>query len=124
MFERYNVDDLFLASINVIYPDDDIWEDNVGGMIMMSPAGYGYLTILKKEEDKYIDLNDMSRKITTTRDPKTISFIIDYIEPLSKYYNQDGTKKEIFSRRNALKEANKYYDVMHQEHLEQKQKRL
>lgn len=119
MFEKYNINDLFLASINVMYPANDMWDVNVGGILMMGTAGYGYLTILRKDGDKYIDLQDMSKKITTSRDPRTTSYTIDYIEPLSKYYTQDGKKKETFSRRKAILEAKKYYNAVHQEHLAQ-----
>lgn len=119
MFERYNINDLFLASITVMFPDNDMWDVNIGGICMMGTAGYGYLTILKKDDDRYIDLNDMSKKITTTRDPMKTSYIINYIEPLSKYYTQDGKKKEVFSKRQALKEAKKYYNAIHQEHYAQ-----
>ncbi len=119
MLERYNINDLFLASISVMYPDDGLWDVNVGGLFMMRDAGYGYLTILRKDGDKYIDLQDTSKKITTTRDPRTTSYTIDYIEPLSKYCTQEGKKQETFSRSTALIEAKKYYKVMHQEHFAQ-----
>jgi len=119
MFERYNINDLFLASIDVMYPDNDMWDVNIGGILTGGTAGYGYLTILRKDGDKYIDLQNMSRKITTTRDPRTTSYTIDYIEPLSKYYTQEGKKKETFSRRKAIIEAAKYYNEIHQEHLSQ-----
>ena len=58
MFERNNIDDLFLASISVLYPDDDKITDNFGGILKVSIGGYGYTTILKREEEKYIDLNN------------------------------------------------------------------
>ena len=45
MSERNNIDDLFLASISVLYPDDDKITDNVGGLLKLSRAGYGYSTI-------------------------------------------------------------------------------
>ena len=45
MFERNNIDDLFLASISVLYPDNDIVTDNVGGFLTISIGGYGYTTI-------------------------------------------------------------------------------
>lgn len=121
MFERYNINDLFLASINVMHPDNNMWDINAGGILMMGIAGYGYLTILRKDGDKYIDLQDMSRKISTTRDSRTTSYTIDYIEPLSKYYTQEGKKKDTFSKRKAIMEAKKYYNAMHQEHLAQVQ---
>lgn len=119
MFERYNINDLFLASISVMFPDSNIDDVNFGGILTMETAGYGYLTILKKENGKYIDLNNISRKITTTRDPRKISYTIDYIQPLSKYYTQDGKKKETLSRRKTLIEAKKYYDSVHEEHFAQ-----
>ena len=110
MFERNNIDDLFLASISVLYPDDDKITDNVGGLLKLSRAGYGYLTILKKEGEKYIDLNDTKKEITTTRNPNETSYTIDYMEPLSKYYDGDGKRKQIFSNRQAIKMAETYYD--------------
>lgn len=45
MFERNNIDDLFLATISVSYPDNDIVTDNVGGLLKLSRAGYVYSTI-------------------------------------------------------------------------------
>ena len=110
MFERNNIDDLFLASISVLYPDDDKITDNVGGLLKLSRAGYGYSTILKKGGEKYIDLNDTKKEITTTRNPNKTSYTIDYMEPLSKYYDGDGKRKQIFSNRQAIKMAETYYD--------------
>ncbi len=48
MFERNNIDDLFLASISVLYPDNEMLTDNIGGILTISIGGYGYTTILKK----------------------------------------------------------------------------
>lgn len=110
MFERNNIDDLFLASISVSYPDNDIVTDNVGGLLKLSRAGYGYSTILKKEGEKYIDLNDTKVEITTTRNPNETSYTIDYMEPLSRYYTSDGKRKKFFSNRQARKIAETYYD--------------
>ena len=45
MFERNNIDDLFLAIITVLYPDNDIVTDNVGVFFKISRARYGYSTI-------------------------------------------------------------------------------
>ena len=36
MFERNNIDDLFLASISVLYPDDDKVTDNVGNFFSLN----------------------------------------------------------------------------------------
>ncbi len=119
MFKKYDIHDLFLASINVTYPDNEMWDTNFGGILRMGIAGYGYMTILRQEGDTYIDLENASRKITTARDPKTVSHTIDYIVPLSKYYTQEGKKKKIFSRKEALVEAQKYYHAVHLEYLAQ-----
>ncbi|HIT37893.1 MAG TPA: hypothetical protein IAB59_05410 [Candidatus Onthousia faecipullorum] len=110
MFERNNIDDLFLASITVLYPNKDIVTDSIGSNFIMSELGYGYITILKKDGEKYIDLNDTKKEITTTRNPNKTSYIIDYMEPLSKYYTSDGKKKKVFSNRQAIKMAETYYD--------------
>ena len=119
MFERYNINDLFLASINVTYPANDMWDVNIGDIFMSGTAGYGYLTVLRKVGEKYIDLQDISKKITTTIDPTITSYTVDYMEPLSKYYTQDGKKKEIFSKRQAIKTGRQYYNDVHQNHLNQ-----
>ncbi len=124
MFERNNIDDLFLASISVLYPDNDIVTDNVGGLLKLSRAGYGYSTILKKEGEKYIDLNDTKREITTTRDPLKTSYTIDYMEPLSKYYDGDGKRKQIFSNRQAIKIAETYYDEFDKDEKEAQKVRV
>lgn len=121
MFERYNINDLFLASIDVTYPDDEMWDSNIGGILRMGISGYGYVTVLRQDGDKYIDLENTSRKITTTRNPKTISHTIDYMVPLSKYYTQEGKRKKKFSKREALVEAQKYYRAVHLEYLTQLQ---
>ena len=97
MFERNNIDDLFLATISVSYPDNDIVTDNVGGL-------------LKKEGEKYIDLNDTKVEITTTRNPNETSYTIDYMEPLGKYYTSDGRRKKVFSNRQAIIMAKTCYD--------------
>ena len=118
MFERNNIDDLFLASITVLYPDNDRVTDNVGGLLKLSRAGYGYSTILKKEGEKYIDLNDTKVEITTTRNPNETNYTIDYMEPLSRYYTGDGKRKKFFSNRQAIKIAETYYDEFHKDEEE------
>lgn len=118
MFEKNDINDLFLASISVLYPDDDKVTDNVGNFFSLSMAGYGYLTILKKEGEKYIDLNDTKVEITTTRNPNETSYTIDYMEPLSRYYTGDGKRKKFFSNRQAIKIAETYYDEFHKDEEE------
>lgn len=124
MFERNNLDDLFLATISVSYPDNDIVTDNVGGLLKLSRAGYGYSTILKKEGEKYIDLNDTKVEITTTRNPNETSYTIDYMEPLSKYYTSDGKRKKLFSNRQAIKMAETYYDEFDKDEEESQKVRV
>ena len=124
MFERNNIDDLFLASITVLYPDDDKVTDNVGGLLKLSRAGYGYSTILKKEGEKYIDLNDTKVEITTTRNPNETNYTIDYMEPLSRYYTGDGKRKKFFSNRQARKIAETYYDEFDKDEKETQKVRV
>ena len=124
MFERNNIDDLFLASISVWYPDNVLLTDNFGGILKVSIGGYGYSTILKKEGEKYIDLNDTKKEITTTRNPNKTSYTIDYMEPLSKYYDGDGKRKQIFSNRQAIKMAETYYDEFDKDEKETQKVRV
>lgn len=114
MFEKYNINDLFLAHVQVEYPKNS-WDYNIGGVIRGGISGYTYLTILRKIEEKYIDLQNGYKIITTEdQDSKQINYTIDYIEPLSKYYNQDGKRKNIFSRKKAISVAKKHYNEIHE----------
>ncbi len=126
MFEKYDINDLFLATIDVYYPDNDMSGLNVGNMLVMGISGYGYTTILRKVGDKYIDLENMHRNISHTRDLNTISYVVNYTEPLSKYYTQNGKKKKTFSRRKALLEARQYYGNIYYNQLlnEEKAKKM
>ena len=108
MFEKYNINDLFIASIDVIYPDS--YDIIVGCHLLISHdynEGYRYKTILVKISKGYIDLNNSKRKITDTRIINETSYLICDMEPLSKYYNQDGTRKRLLSRREAIKVLNR-----------------
>lgn len=116
MLKRYHINKLFLASITVQYPDNEImWDINIGGMLQMGFTGYGYVTVVRKQDDHYIDLKNESKKITTTHDPSTISYSIGYMQPFSKYYEGKGRKKVTFTKQRALKEAERYYAIFHQE---------
>ena len=121
MFERYDIKDLYLAAVGVMYPDNDMHEFNMGGILTMGTAGYGYLTILLKDGEEYIDLRHMPRKVTTTRNPENTSYVIEYIEPLSKFYTQKGQKKQAFSKKKALLEAKKHYNSLHRQYVEKLQ---
>ena len=121
MFEKYDINDLYLADINVAYPDPEIkgWDENFGNIFMMSIAGYGYLTILKKEGEKFIDLQNPKEKIYDRRiTNKEKCVFIKKMEPLSNYYTQDGKKKNTFAKRAALKEAKKHYKSFFQKKLQ------
>lgn len=120
MFERYNINDLFIASIDVTYPDS--YDSFIGGYLLIShnyDAGYGYITILVKTENGYIDLNNPKRKITDTISPYNTSYTISYVEPLNRYYTQDGTKKARFNRRKEIKFAKEHYNDVQQNHMNQ-----
>lgn len=119
MFEKYDINDLFLASIEVMYAESNKWDIITGGFFRhrIKQTGYRYSTILLKDGEKFIDLQDNSIKIDTTRNPKVTSYVIEYMEPLSKYYTQKGKKKNTLSKRKALKKGKQYYEAMHQEHF-------
>lgn len=118
MFERYNIDDLFLAIVHVTFPEHT-WDPTASGIEMTGPDGYKYLTIVKKDNDTYIDLQYMSRTMNAIRNPKTINYKIEYMQPLSKYYTQDGRRKQTFSKRKALLAAKEYYVSIYLEYLKQ-----
>ena len=109
MFERNNINDLFLASVSVWYPENKLPTDNIGGILQISQTKYGYVTILKKKKDKYIDLQN-GVTMMETRNPNKLSHTIDYMEPLSKYYTQDGTKKITLSNKEAIELSLEYFE--------------
>lgn len=116
MFEKYNINDLFMAAIDVTYPYDQ-YDIDIGGILKSGIAGYGYTTILLKKDDKYIDLQDRNVKISNIVCPISISYTIAYMEPLSKYYTQDGKKKDTFGRRSAINIGRKYYSNFNKDHM-------
>ena len=119
MFERYNINNLFIASVSVSYPENKLGVDKIGGILEIATAGYGYVTILRKDKDKYIDLQDGSTMMDTI-DPNKLSHTIDYMEPLSKYYNKDGKKKDTLSKKEAIGLSLKYYKEFHKDEEAQK----
>ena len=124
MFERYNVNDLFLASINIIHNEKKIvTSDKFGISFEGAIEGFGYITIVKKEEDKYIDLQNPKRKLVTKSDLNETSYIIEYIEPLSKYYkNKEGKSK--LCKRKTLKLAENYYADHHKNQMNYMNKKI
>ncbi len=121
MFEKYDIEELYLASINVIYPDYMGIETNIGGILIEKEAGYGYFTVVRAIEHddhtSYIDLANPERPIRNSRNSSSTSYILEDTEPLSNYYTQDGKRKQTFSKRRALKEGEKHYNEFHQKRL-------
>lgn len=114
MFEKYGINDLYLASILVAHPDSQ-WDINAGGLLIGS-AGYGYWTVLlKNEKGQYIDLNNRKITISETRSQIETSYTVDFIEPLSNYCVHD---KKVFSRRQAIREAELHYNEIHRKMYE------
>lgn len=113
---KYDIKDLFLASIDATYMNDGLWETNIGGILTEREVGYGYVTLLlRNEDDTFTDLNNVQRTIDAIN-PSATSYTINYKEPFSKYYKGNRTH---FSRRRALLEAKKCYNIMIKEHFEQ-----
>lgn len=123
MFERYDINDLFLLEISASYPFTG-WETDAGGLLMTCMSGYGYWTIAHKVGEKYVDLQNRGRVYgkEVFVDRQGTSYTINRKEPLSKYYNQDGTKKPrtIFSKRGAIKAAQDgCIDAAHKDYLKE-----
>ena len=103
MFTKYNINDLYLAYVLDTKPIN-------GNNLQYSSIGY--LTILKKNGENYIDLQNKDRIVTTTRNVNERSFVIYEIEPLSKHYTQDGRKTNNFTRKKAINASQKYSHVI------------
>jgi len=103
MFTKYNINDLYLAYVLDIKPIDRNTSQY---------TSVGYLTILKKNSENYIDLQNKDRIVTTTRSENARSFVIYEIEPLSKHYTQDGRKIKNFTRKKAINASQKYGHVI------------
>lgn len=93
MFTKYNINNLYLAYVLDVKPINDS---------ISQYTSAGYLTILKKNGENYIDLQNKDRVVTTKRNKSTRSFVIYEIEPLSKHYTQDGRKINGFTRKKAI----------------------
>lgn len=111
MFERYNIKELFIGEVEVSY-SEIIPDTEIGGILKMGNIGCSYITVLRQiNENVFVDLQNM-KTIGTTVETKRAGYSIGEIRPLSSYYLQDGTKKEIFSKRQALKERKLYYEEL------------
>lgn len=114
MFTRYNINDLFLAYVLVNIPSKNI---------KSGYATYGYGTILKKNGENYIDLQNKDRIITNSLIPNQTNYTIYEIEPLSKHYTQDGRRINSFSRKKALN-AEKQYSYVISHKIDEKTKAI
>ena len=65
MFEKYNINELYLGSVSVWYADNGGWETNAEDILMTNEIGCGYLTILRKLSDYYTQ--DGKQKDTFSR---------------------------------------------------------
>lgn len=109
MFEKYDVNQLYIAYINVTYSQGG-GGGTTGWSAELRMAGYGgysYITILNKEGDKFIDLQNPEVKLLFEENSKQTSYVIEYMEPLNKYYTQDGINKNKVGKRKSLKIAKK-----------------
>lgn len=98
MFGKYNIDDLFIAYINLFYIKRN------GSLEYYAHS----TTILKKvKEDQYINLKN-GEIVPSTNHP--IVKEIAYIEPLSNYYDQDGKKKVKVSKKKAIERLKENYN--------------
>ena len=121
MFDRYNINDLYLAFILVMYPEVKIRGN------YEADVGYGYTTVLRKLGEEYIDLQRPKRQLVTERNLDETSYIIEYIEPLSKYYDQNGKKKEYITKKQSINLISKNYNKFkkdYNENMKQKTKSL
>ena len=109
MFERYDIEDLYLASIGVTYPNNLM--------------GHNYMTVLADVKGKFIDLQNPSIDINGEKDLDGYSYKIDYIKPLSECYDK-GKNKTIRGKRKVLKIAREYYTTMYIESNEESCKKL
>lgn len=119
MFKKYDIEDLYLASINVTYPDKVYFDKEQKNLRTMVLVGYSYLTVVKHDEnDNFIDLQDPKTVLKFRKSENEISYVIEYLEPLSKYYTRDGEKKISLNGKQSITLANSYYNQFYLDHLQ------
>ena len=84
MFEKYNTKDLYFATIQVKYPDNDANHFGNDGLFIIDGNGPIFDTVLLKYKDKYIDLRHPELKIVEQRNPDRKSFVIKSLKPFSE----------------------------------------
>ena len=117
MFKKYNINDLFLASVSIVYPYREY--DSKTGFVKLAHGSFKYNTILLKKEDKFIDLQKKFIPVIT-------SYKINFLEPLSKYYTQEGAKTTELTKRKAINIGKQHYNEFQQSEVKNsyvKQKR-
>lgn len=117
MFERYDLDTLFLADIDITFPNHSYFKTDMNGDSEERLSECSYTTIIRKIDDHYIDLAHPEIKISQFKSTRITTYTVGYKEPLSNYYTQDGKSKQTFSRRKALKEGKKHYMEFYQKRL-------
>lgn len=103
MFTKYNINDLYLAYVLDITPKKDS---------VIPYSSVGYLTILKKNGENYIDLQNKDRIVESTIRANKKCFAVYEIEPLSKHYNKEGKRINQFTRKKALNTGHKYRHII------------
>ena len=109
MFEKYNIDDLYLAFIQVTFKDGYL--NKLGDKLEGKLHSYNYITILAKENQQYIHLSQKPFK-----NYPMAQYSIKYLEPLSNYYS----KKTEISKKKVLLETKQYHQKFYQEYLSKK----
>ena len=102
MFGKYDINDFFLATIDITYPTADF--DTETGLLRSQIVNYEYFTILLKKGHSYIDLQNpknMHNQFTSYR--------IKFLEPLSNYYTSNVIKKRNVGKKEAIEASKTYY---------------
>ena len=95
MFKKYNINELFVAHIKVIYHENKTLKNN-DNILLIDGMSYTYPTVLRKNNEKYYDLQNTSICIDIDINKvnnSMFSYEIVYLEPLSNYYTQEDNKK-------------------------------
>lgn len=127
MFDRYKIDDLFLASIEVHIPTTNYpMPPEVEALMAtgrgislngcgITLVGHEYITVLTRQNGMFIDLNNPTINIAP-RKMSDVSHSIKSIELFCRYYKPESDKRKvIFTKAEALEEAEKYYTVFLQD---------
>lgn len=95
MFKKYNINELFIAQIEATYHYNEMLKDN-NSIFLLDGMSYSYITIVRKHNERYCDLQNLSLPIDIEYNEKNnsiFSYQIKYLEPLNNYYTQDGKIK-------------------------------